>query len=62
MARPKDGDLNPCKHVPRRKGGYIAVSCEDDSKCDTCGWNPAVKQARLDKLRGINDEYDTREP
>ena len=36
-----------CKYFPNRS----AVACEDQTKCDKCGWNPKVDMERKQKNR-----------
>ena len=36
----------PCPYVPKN-----AVGCSNQTKCDTCGWQKKVSDARLAKIR-----------
>ena len=40
---PKYIEYKPCPHNG-------AVVCDDHTKCNACGWNPKVAQARKAKL------------
>lgn len=36
-----------CRESPENAG----ISCENTSHCSTCGWNPKVREARIEKIR-----------
>lgn len=58
--RNKAGMKAPCAFEvwsePQQKNvtRYPNVSCA--KHCDTCGWNPAVAQRRIDRICGRNPE------
>lgn len=37
--------VEPCRHHP------LEIHCTETHKCDTCGWNPAVKEKRIKEAR-----------
>lgn len=40
-----------CKfYPPKGQRLHGAVGCDNPGECERCGWNPAVKQKRLEKL------------